>query len=204
MKEFVARGREFLERLNRAKAGAHADFEWYRYQSLTNVTHISDLLGDRHDYILDLAREKGVLDAGCADGDLAFFFESLGCDVVAMDHPAPNHNGMRGVRLLKQILHSNVTVREVDLDSQFAVPDRRFGLSLFLGALYHVKNPFYILETLAKCSEYCLLSTRVAQRFPFIGRIPEKASLGYLLDAEELNADDSNFWIFSTRASGCC
>jgi len=197
MNEFVARGRKFLERLNRAKTAARADFEWYRYHSLTNVTHISELLGNRHDYILDLAREKGVLDAGCADGDLSFFFESLGCDVVAIDHPAPNHNGMRGVRLLKQILNSKVTVREVDLDSQFTVPDRRFGLSLFLGALYHVKNPFYILETLAKCSEYCLLSTRVARRFPHIGRVPEQATLGYLLDAEELNADDSNFWIFS-------
>ena len=91
----------------------------------------------------------------------------------------------------------HLEIREVDLDSQFPVPERRFGLTLFLGALYHLKNPFYILETLAKCSEYCILSTRIARRFPHIGRVPDPATVAYLLDAKELNADDSNFWIFS-------
>jgi len=112
----------------------------------------------------------------------------------------PNHNGMRGVRKLKELLHSNIEIREVDLDSQFPVPEQRFGLTLFLGALYHLKNPFYILETLAKCSEYCILSTRIARRFPHVGRVPDAATIAYLLDAEELNADDSNFWIFSDAA----
>jgi len=195
--DLVARGREFAKVLKDARARAHADFEWYRYDSLSNLVPMSEMLDEEH---LKLAREKGLLDVGCGDGDLAFLFERLGCEVVAIDHPGPNHNGMRGVRRLKETLGSKVEIREVDLDSQFTPLERRFGLTLFLGALYHVKNPFYILETLAKCSEYCLMSTRIARRFPGMGRIAENASAAYLLDANELNADDSNFWIFSEAA----
>jgi len=195
--DLVSPGRSFAKVLKDARTQARADFEWYRYDSLSNLAPMSDLLSECH---LELAREKGLLDAGCGDGDLSFFFESLGCDVVAMDHPGPNHNGMRGVRRLREVLNSRVEIREVDFDSQFSPLDRRFWLTLFLGALYHLKNPFYALETLAKCSEYCLLSTRIARRFPVVGRAPANASLAYLLDADELNADDSNFWIFSEAA----
>jgi len=200
MKDLLARGQDFFRVLDQAKSSAQPDFEWYRYHSLSNLAHIDGLLGTRHDYLLDAIRQKGLLDVGCADGDLSFFFESLGTSVTAIDHPTPNHNGMRGVRKLKDLLHSNIDIREVDLDSQFQVPEQRFGLTLFLGALYHLKNPFYILETLAKCSEYCILSTRIARRFPHVGRVPDAATVAYLLDAEELNADDSNFWIFSDAA----
>lgn len=197
MTDLIAAGHEFAKVLKDARARSNADFEWYRYDSLSNLLPISEMLEESH---LKLAREKGLLDVGCGDGDLAFFFERLGCEVVAIDHPGPNHNGMRGVRRLKEVLGSRVEIREVDLDSQFTPLERRFGLTLFLGALYHVKNPFYILETLARCSEYCLMSTRVARRFPVMGRIPENAAAAYLLDADELNADDSNFWIFSEAA----
>lgn len=193
----MTRGREFAKILKDARARSNPDFEWYRYESLSNLLPMGEMLDESH---IQLAREKGLLDVGCGDGDLAFFFERLGCAVVAIDHPGPNHNGMRGVRRLKQTLDSRIEIREVDLDSQFQPFDRKFGLTLFLGALYHVKNPFYILETLAKCSEYCLLSTRIARKFPGMGRIPENAAAAYLLDSNELNADDSNFWIFSEAA----
>jgi tRNA (mo5U34)-methyltransferase len=192
--DLVTPSHEFSKVMDHARAQVQADFEWYRYDTLWNLTTVQQFLTPEH---LEIARSRGVLDVGCADGDLAFFFESLGCNVVAVDHPAPNHNGMRGVRKLKEVLKSRVEIMEVDLDTQFTPFDRRFGLTLFLGALYHVKNPFYILENLSKFSDYCLLSTRIARRFPAVGRIPKDTSLAYLLAADELNADNTNFWIFS-------
>jgi len=63
--------------------------------------------------------------------------------------------------------------------------------------LYHLKNPYGVLETLAKKSRYCFLSTRIAalarDRKTRIGDIP----VAYLLDEAEINNDPSNYWIFS-------
>ena len=185
---------DFLESLRRAKAQSRADFEWYRYNSLSNLAHLSSFLTPELEAV---AREKGLLDLGCGDGDLSFYFESRGCAVTAVDHPGPNHNGMRGVRLLRRILNSEIELREADLDSHFPKFERRFGLTLLLGVLYHLKNPFYVLENIAKISDYCILSTRIARIFPQIGRLPDTAACAYLLDPDELNQDNSNFWIFS-------
>ncbi len=185
---------DFIEFLRRAKAQSGADFEWYRYNSLSNLAHLSSFLTPELETV---AREKGLLDLGCGDGDLSFYFESRGCAVTAVDHPGPNHNGMRGVRLLRRVLNSKIELREADLDSHFPKFERRFGLTFLLGVLYHLKNPFYVLENIAKISDYCIMSTRIARIFPKIGRVPEHTACAYLLDPDELNQDDSNFWIFS-------
>lgn len=188
---------DFAEILNRAKTTSGADFEWYRYNSLTNLSHIGDFLTAE---MQTLARVKGLLDVGCGDGDLSFYFESLGCQVTAVDHPGPNHNGMRGVRLLRRVLDSRIELREADLDEHFPAFDRRFGLALMLGVLYHLKNPFYVLENLAKITDYCIVSTRIARNFPKVGRVPDGAACAYLLEPDELNQDNSNFWIFTDAA----
>src|SRR5271168_1932876 len=118
---------------------AHPGFEWYRYQSLTNLTHLKKLLAGTEASVLEAARQRGVLDIGCGDGDLAFLFETLGCHVDAVDHSVPNHNGMRGVRFLAKELGSSVGIHDIDLDTQFTVPQERYGLAVFLGILYHLK-----------------------------------------------------------------
>jgi hypothetical protein len=60
-----------------------------------------------------------------------------------------NFNMLRGARLLKETLGSKVEIHEVDLDSQFRLPRSDYGLVFFLGILYHLKNPFYALESLS-------------------------------------------------------
>lgn len=177
-----------------------SSLRWYPYGTLSNVDRIETLLASDEEPILGSARTKGVLDLGCGDGDLSFLFESMGCKVTAIDNPATNHNGMRAVRALKAELESSIEVFEMDIDSQFSLPARNYGLSIFLGTLYHLKNPFYVMETLARCSDYCIMSTRVARRLPDGNRLPDKKAIAYLLDTYELNDDQTNYWIFSEAA----
>ena len=66
----------------------------------------------------------------------------------------------------------------------------------FLGLLYHLKNPFYVLEALAQRAELCFLSTRVARQAPD-GTPLREQPVAYLLDPAEANDDATNFWIFS-------
>jgi hypothetical protein len=173
------------------------DFEWYRYDSMGNLNHLDALLEGHFRDIVRLAGADPVLDFGCADGDFAFFLESLGLHVLAFDHGRTNHNGMKGVRALKEKLGSKVEVHEVDLDSGFQLPAGQYGLAVVLGILYHLKNPFYVLETIAKQARYCLLSTRVTRYLPDRKTDMSQVPMAYLLGETELNEDNSNFWIFS-------
>jgi tRNA (mo5U34)-methyltransferase len=195
--DLVAAANRLRDRLATARARAEPQFEWYPYDSLSNVYQLERLLGRRYDFLLQGAQANGVLDLGCADGDLAFLFESLGCRVTAVDHPLTNHNHMRGIRALQRLLGSAIDIQEIDLDSQFSLPGECHGLTLFLGILYHLKNPFYVLERLARQSKYCVLSTRIARCFPDGTPMPKDRPIAYLLEADELNRDNSNFWIFS-------
>jgi hypothetical protein len=106
---------------------------------------------------------------------------------------------MEGLKTLHRELGSKIAIREIDVDSEFPV-DGEFGLSLCLGILYHLKNPFFVLEHLARRSKYCVLSTRIARHLPGGAPMPEGHALAYLLGEEELNQDDTNFWIFSEPA----
>lgn len=173
------------------------DFDWYPHDTLSNIVYLERLLSSESAQLLLEAQPKKLLDIGSQDGELSFLFEWFGYKVTSVDYPATNHNGMRGIRALKELLKSSITIQETDLDSQFSVPERRYGLTLLLGVLYHLKNPFYVLEFLAKRSTYCVLGTRIARCLPNGVPMPLDSPLAYLLDANELNRDNSNYWIFS-------
>jgi hypothetical protein len=143
-----------------------------------------------------MAGGRPVLDLGTGDGALAFLFEWLGYAVHACDCAGTNINRMEGVRRLAAALGSRVEVEDIDLDSGWA-PRREYGLTLFLGTLYLLKNPFGVLEQLSNHTRYCFLSTRVASWSPDrtveLGRAPA----AYLLAPGECNGDATNYWVFS-------
>lgn len=196
--EIAARAVDFHNRLETAKREIGArDFDWYPYSSLYIWQSFANVLSGNHRQLLELARDEPVLDAGCGDGDLAFFLESLGCRVHAIDWPKTNYNQMRGVRALKAALGSNIEITEVDLDRQFTLPDIRYSLVLLFGVLYHLKNPFYILETLSYYARWCLLTTRIAGFTPNYQTSLKEIPVAYLLDPGETNQDWTNYWIFS-------
>ncbi len=173
------------------------EIAWYPYRSLSGLALLEKLLTGEHRRLLALAGEDPLLDLGCADGELAFFLESLGFQVHAVDYPDTNSNGMQGVRALKRELNSSVEILAVDLDSQFTLPGHRYGLAFFLGTLYHLKNPFYVMERLATHALHCVLSTRVA-RFAADRRTEIRdLPVAYLLNPGEANQDWTNYWVFS-------
>jgi tRNA (mo5U34)-methyltransferase len=189
---------EIRERLAAARTSiGNRGPEWYPYDSLANLQNLERAFGDRYLPLLDSAAGKSVADIGCGDGDLAFFLESLGCHVDAIDFQDSNHNGMQAIRVLKRHLASNIEIVDVDLDSQFKLPRSHYDLAVFLGILYHLKNPLYVMERLAMHARYCVLSTRVARCFPDDTPMPPNQPIAYLLGEYELNRDESNFWIFS-------
>jgi tRNA (mo5U34)-methyltransferase len=194
----VPEAARFAERMRRAKQSlGNVGFEWYPYDTLSALGHLENLLTGANRAIVD-GRGR-VLDMGSQDGELAFFLESLGYQVVAVDHPAYNHNGMRGIHTLKAALGSTVEIHELDADRPFTLPHDTYTLVFFLGILYHLRNPFYVLEELARRTTRCILSTRVARRFPDGSPMPANVALAYLLAEEELNQDNSNYFIFSEQ-----
>jgi len=174
------------------------DFPWYPYGTLINFEHLHRLLtGENRQLFARFGKGSRIADIGAADGDLAFFLESRGYRVDVIDHAPTNFNGMRGVRLLKKKLRSSVGIHDLDLDDRFELPRGTYDLVVFLGILYHLKNPYFMLESLARTSRWCVVSTRIA-RFAGeprveIGPLPA----AYLLDPAECNNDSTNFWIFT-------
>ena len=186
----------FNNRLAALKPNLDPAIRWYPYDSLGSFFELDKLLTGEWRYPLDLAGADPVLDLCCADGDISFFLESLGARVTAYDLPATNYNRMQGVRSVKTALRSQIEIREADLNAPFHI-EGRYGLALFLGALYHLKNPFYVLETLAAHARYAIISTRIARYTPDASLEIRQAPVAYLLDGREANADTTNFWIFS-------
>ena len=92
--------------------------------------------------------------------------------------------------------NQDVGIRELDVDATFEL-ERRYGLVLFFGILYHLRNPFLALDKFSTCAEYMLLSTRVARRSADGRTKLDDVSVGYLLDPDESNNDATNWWIFS-------
>ena len=174
---------------------------WYPYPTLRNLPVLERLLAGVGLDFLQLCRGKygRVADIGAADADLAFFFEELGFSVDVIDNEFTNFNKLDGARILKEALNSSVTIRSIDLDSRFEPFAETYDAVFFLGVLYHLKNPFYILERLAQVTKYCFLSARIARQTAD-GMPLAKYPVAYLLAPDECNNDSTNFWIFSDEA----
>jgi tRNA (mo5U34)-methyltransferase len=173
---------------------------WYPYSTLHNVAVLEKLCAAAGLHLLDLCRgmRGKVADIGAADGDLAFFLEKLGLSVEAIDNEYTNFNRLEGARTVKEALNSSVAIRSVDLDSQFTIAGQKYDVIFFLGTLYHLKNPFFVLESLARLTKYCFMSTRIAKQTAE-GSPLAPYPVAYLLGPQECNDDDTNFWIFSDQ-----
>ena len=186
------------QRLWEAKLAHRPKSFWYPYRTLWNVALLERLSGDADLNLLQVCRGKygKVADIGAADGDLAFFLENQGLSVDAIDNEATNFNRFQGIRILKDALNSSVTIRSVDLDSPFDLPSKKYDAIFLLGTIYHLKNPFFVLEKLARMARYCFASTRIAKQTAD-GHLLSPYPVAYLLGPRECNDDETNYWIFT-------
>jgi len=171
---------------------------WYPYATLRNVAVLERLSAMAELNLLQLCRGQygKIADIGAADGDLAFFLEKQGLSVDVIENESTNFNRLEGAQILKHALDSSVSIRSVDLDSQFPLSGEKYDAIFLLGTLYHLKNPFLILERLARMTEYCFVSTRIAKQTAD-GQPLSPYPIAYLLGPKECNNDNTNFWIFS-------
>ena len=186
----------FDQKLAAIKSEEGTPFGWYPYGTLGNFCNLKGIFNK---YGLDqlIGKSRKTLDIGAADGDLAFFLESLGYRADMIDYPPTNFNHLQGAKWLRAILRSTANIYEVDLDAQFPELTEQYGLIIFLGILYHLKNPFFVLERLSLNTEYMIVSTRIA-KYTKQGSIKiADAPLAYLLAPDESNNDATNYWIFS-------
>lgn len=187
----------FNKELEANKQEIDPKFRWYPYGSLGNFIHLKSIFNK---FPLDtlMGPRKKTLDIGAADGDLAFFLETLGFNSDIIDFPPTNFNNLEGAKNIKKHRNSNVGISEYDLDSQFPVLTEKYDLIFFLGILYHLKNPYYILETLSRSAKNLIVSTRIA-KYTKDGTNISKYPVAYLLGPTECNNDSTNYWIFSYK-----
>jgi tRNA (mo5U34)-methyltransferase len=87
-----------------------------------------------------------ALDVGTRDGFFAFELERRGADVVAIDH-APD--GTTGYAIAKELLGSKVPYVVANVYDIAPETHGTFDLVLFLGVLYHLRDPLLALDRLA-------------------------------------------------------
>ena len=194
------RAMQYGKSLWKIKLAHRPESFWYPYGTLRNIQVLEEILNTIGLDLLSLCRgpHGKIADIGAGDGDLAFFLEETGLSVDVIENPVTNFNALEGARIMKEALGSSVAICEIDLDSQFPLSTENYDAIFFLGILYHLKNPFFVLERLAQIASYCFVSTRVASHTAD-GLPLSSHPLAYLLDPEECNNDNTNFWIFSDR-----
>jgi tRNA (mo5U34)-methyltransferase len=176
---------------------SRSDIHWYPYTSLSNIEHLLPILPvEMIEALSHGTFDARVLDIGAADGDLGYFFESRGAHVDFLDYAPTNYNDCKGLQTQKVILESMATINEQNIDQGFLL-DGQYDFAMALGLLYHLRNPFLFLMTLASHAERMVLSTRVARKMG--DHDVHDISLAYVLDTRESNNDPTNYWTFSPK-----
>lgn len=141
---------------------------------------------------------RSVLDVGAYDGFFSFEAERRGADrVVATDWyewGGPGGGSQRGFEVARRALSSHV--QDVEVDVPDLSPDRlgTFDLVLFLGVLYHLRDPVSALERVAAMSQRELIVEGVCS----LMWLPVPAAR--LFPGRWLDGEESNWWALNTAA----
>jgi len=171
---------------------------WYLYNSLANFHLLNEnFKGEGRNCFHGLASGMKIADIGAADGDTSFFLESLGAEVTIVENPSTNANYCLGISTMKASLSSQVETVLADLDW---TPHLRGGydLAVFLGILYHLRNPILVLNTIAHAAQRMVVSTATFKQFE--GRDVSETDMSRLLANRQVNNDPTNYWMFTPKS----
>lgn len=153
-------------------------------------------------------RGKRVLDLGTRDGFFAFEMERRGASVVAIDY-VPSH--VSGFDVMRTFYKSKVRFLHQSFEHLNHEEIGTFDLVLFLGLLYHLRNPLGALDRVrGLCNGSLILETQCIDEC-FLSENGNPATLGsYHADLakiplmqfyprDTLNKDWSNFWAPNLR-----
>jgi tRNA (mo5U34)-methyltransferase len=140
---------------------------------------------------------KSVLDIGAWDGWFSFEAERRGAArVLAADHfcwSGPGWGDKRGFDHAHARYGSKVESRDMSVEALSPKALGVFDTVLFLGVLYHLKDPLSALERVASVTGETLVVETVTAFDPF----PWKVA-GYF-EGDEYNGDATNFWAPNRR-----
>lgn len=141
-------------------------------------------------------RGKTVLDVGAWDGFFSFEAERLGASrVLATDHIAWSGWGWGtkdGFDHAHRVRQSGIESRDIDLPDISPESVGVFDVVLFLGVLYHLKDPLAGLEHIAKVAGEMLIVETVTALNDF------SFPVARFYRGDELNADVTNYWAPNT------
>lgn len=145
-----------------------------------------------------------VLDIGARDGFFSFELERRGAEVLAIDYLPPDQTGFM---VAKEILGSNVTYRVANVYDLNPEDYGMFDIVLFLGVLYHLRNPMLALDKIwqicrsrlwvesqlidnAFLDMETMQMKKISTLHPSLSKIP----LMQFYSGTSLNNDASNYW----------
>ena len=132
-----------------------------------------------------------VLDIGCRDGFYAFEMERRGAEVTGMDYIGPH---VSGFLIAHKILGSNVrhlTKNVYDLDPE---KQGHLDIVLFLGVLYHLRNPLLALDRVRRVCKpggLVFVETQLVAKGP---ACKSKEPLWQFFPRSALRDDGTNMW----------
>ncbi len=183
-----------------------------------NVDPIFELLGkSENEHLLTGDHATHVADIGVGDGGLSLMLSRCGYKVTSIDYSDQYNQAPYIVSQSALRLGLPIAVVDLSVDRFFTMDDlkanciynesdclpanlQKFDFSICVGLLYHLKNPYAFVESLAKITRSCILGTWTFSHLPPQLTDVGGASLAYLLDDAELNGDPSNYWILSDAA----
>jgi tRNA (mo5U34)-methyltransferase len=147
---------------------------------------------------------KRVLDIGARDGFFSFECERRGADeVIAIDYLDPSETGFP---IARELVGSKVEMQQCNVYDLTPEDFGTFDLVLFLGVLYHLRDPMLALDRIADVAkDKLILETQAIDEGVLVGPgefktlaeiNPELESIPLMqfYPGDSLNNDPSNVW----------